>query len=74
MSTKKTKPESRVVSNNDSDTVWGFAVIGQVINRTAEQTRYLHKIGALKGAVRKLGHRTAVGSRAKLQALGSSGL
>jgi hypothetical protein len=53
----------------DDDLVWGAENIGREINRTAAQTRYLHSIGALKGAVRKVGHRTFVGSRCRLRQL-----
>jgi len=36
---------------------------------TTSQLYYLLKIGALNGAVKKLGHRTLAGSRRKLRAL-----
>lgn len=41
---------------------WGAKNIGAHFNppRTAEQTRYLFRIGALGSAVRKVGHRTLV--------------
>ena len=52
-----------------SDLVWGGRSIGKEINRTARQVHHLHEIGALDGAVAKLGHRTLVGSKRKLRAL-----
>jgi hypothetical protein len=52
-----------------NDLVWGGADIGKEINRTARQVHHLHEIGALDGAVAKLGHRTLVGSRRGLRAL-----
>jgi hypothetical protein len=55
--------------NPDSDLVWGGDGVGRVINRTAKQVYHLYEIGALDGAVAKLGHKTFVGSRRKLRAL-----
>jgi hypothetical protein len=52
-----------------SDLVWGGKDIGKEIKRTARQVHHLFEIGALDGAVAKLGHRTLVGSRRKLHAL-----
>jgi hypothetical protein len=52
-----------------SDLVWGGENIGKEINRTARQVHHLFEIGALDGAVAKLGHRTFVGSKRKLRAL-----
>jgi hypothetical protein len=69
-----TKSQPRV-SNDDAlgddggDAVWGAEGIGKEINRTPEQARYLFKIGALRGAVRKVGHRTYLGSRRRLRQL-----
>jgi hypothetical protein len=56
-------------ADDASDLVWGAANIGKEINRTAGQIYYLHAIGALKGAVTKLGHRTFIGSRKRLKNL-----
>ena len=50
-----------------SDLVWGADGIGAEINRTPGQVYHLHRIGALEGAVAKLGHRTFVGSRKRLR-------
>jgi hypothetical protein len=50
-----------------SNAVWGAEAIGAVIDRSAEQVRHLHRIGALGDAVVKKGHRTLVGDRRKLQ-------
>jgi hypothetical protein len=55
--------------NDPSDLVWGAAAIGREIDRTASQVYYLHAIGALEGAVAKLGHKTFVGSRKRLRNL-----
>ena len=52
---------------DDPNVVWGAAAIGEDINRTTEQTRYLLRTGALGDAVRKVGHRTWVGNRRKLK-------
>jgi hypothetical protein len=78
MSTPVTKPQPRVddanaLDTDDTDAVWGAAGIGAEIDRTAAQVRYLHKKGHLKGAVRKVGHRTYLGSRRKLRALPQQG-
>jgi hypothetical protein len=78
MSTQVAKPQPRVdddaaLDTDDTDAVWGAKNIGAEINRTAEQVRYLHKRGHLKGAVRKVGHRTYLGSRRKLRALPQQG-
>lgn len=51
----------------DFDIAWGAEAIGKDINRTAEQTRYLFRIGAFGDAVKKLGHKTLVGDRRKLR-------
>ena len=56
-------------TNPENDLIWDAAEIGREINRTANQVYYLHRIGALQGAVRKVGHRTFIGSRSKLRAL-----
>jgi hypothetical protein len=56
-------------NKSESDAVWGAEAIGREINRSAEQVYYLHRIGALAGAVSKIGAKTFVGSRRKLQAL-----
>jgi hypothetical protein len=52
----------------DSDNVWGCDAIGKELgDRTAGQVRYLIGKGVLKDAVKKVGHRTYVGSRRKLR-------
>jgi hypothetical protein len=51
------------------DCVWGAAEIGREIARTASQVHYLFGTGVLAGAVRKVGHRTLLGSRRKLRQL-----
>jgi hypothetical protein len=53
----------------DSDAIWGAENIGKEINRTAAQVYYLYREGHLDGAVTKLGPKTYVASRKKLQAL-----
>jgi hypothetical protein len=52
-----------------TDTVWGAENIGKEIARSAQQVYYLYRIGALDGAVTKLGPKTFVASRRKLQTL-----
>jgi hypothetical protein len=52
---------------DDANVVWGAAAIGEEIERTPEQTRYLFRIGAFGDAVRKIGHRTLVGDRSRLK-------
>lgn len=52
-----------------SDLVWGAPAIGWEIGRTPQQVYHLYAIGALDGAVSKLGHKTFVGSRRKLSEL-----
>jgi hypothetical protein len=65
--------EPRVgAADDESDIVWGAEAIGREINRTAEQIYYLHRSSALKGAVRKVGHRTYLASRRKLRELASN--
>jgi hypothetical protein len=52
------------------DWLWGFGEIGRAMgNRTEDQVRRSYARGFLKGAVRKLGHRTVVGSRNELAKL-----
>jgi hypothetical protein len=53
----------------ESDAIWGAENIGKEINRTAAQVYYLYREGHLDGAVTKLGPKTYVASRRKLQAL-----
>ena len=62
-------PASGGGDDPNSDLVWGQDGIGKEINRTPRQVHHLYEIGALDGAVAKLGHRTFVGSRRKLRAL-----
>jgi hypothetical protein len=56
-------------SKAEPDAIWGAEAIGREINRSAAQIYYLHRVGALDGAVTKLGPKTYVASRRKLQAL-----
>jgi hypothetical protein len=56
-------------NEKEPDAVWGAQNIGREIGRSAQQIYYLHRIGALKDAVSKLGKKTYVASRRKLQAL-----
>ena len=53
----------------EADAIWGAENIGKEINRTAAQVYYLYREGHLDGAVTKLGPKTYVASRKKLQAL-----
>jgi hypothetical protein len=53
----------------ESDAIWGAENIGKEINRSAAQVYYLYREGHLDGAVTKLGPKTYVASRKKLQAL-----
>jgi hypothetical protein len=66
-SSQTTVDEEEDASSTNRDLVWGASAIGAEINRTASQVHYLHAIGALKGAVRKLSHKMLVGSRRKLR-------
>jgi hypothetical protein len=52
---------------DDANVVWGAAAIGEEIDRTAEQVRYLFRTGAFGDAVRKFGHRTLAGDRDRLR-------
>ncbi len=52
---------------DDGNVVWGAAAIGEEINRTAEQVRYLFRAGVYGDAVRKFGHRTLAGDRSRLK-------
>jgi hypothetical protein len=52
---------------SDSNAVWGAKAIGAEVNKTAEEARYLIRIGAFGDAVKKFGHRTLVGDRRKLR-------
>jgi hypothetical protein len=56
-------------TQNEADAVWGAENIGREIGRTAAQVYYLYREGHLDGAVTKLGPKTYVASRRKLQAL-----
>jgi hypothetical protein len=53
--------------HDDPNVIWGAEAIGREIDRSAEQTRALYRSGAFGDAVRKLGHRTLAGDRAKLK-------
>jgi hypothetical protein len=57
------------LNEKEPDAIWGAEAIGREINRSAAQVYYLHRTGALDGAVAKLGPKTYVGSRQKLKAL-----
>ena len=57
------------LNEKEPDAVWGATAIGREINRSAEQVYYLHRIGALAGAVSKIGAKTYIGSRSRLKAL-----
>jgi hypothetical protein len=63
------KATAEDTTSDANDLVWGGLNIGREINRSVQQFYYLYEIGALKGAVTKLGHKTFVGSRRKLRAL-----
>jgi hypothetical protein len=60
------KQREASAEDSASDLLWGVAAIGREIDRTPAQTYHLIQIGALEGAVAKLGHRTIVGSRKRL--------
>jgi hypothetical protein len=64
-----TKHRDQPDPSSENDLVWGARCIGVVINRTKGQVYTLHARGALKGAVRRIGHRTLVGSRRELAKL-----
>jgi hypothetical protein len=61
--------EDSEANKDPSDLVWGAPAIGEEIGRTASQVYHLYAIGALDGAVSKMGHKTFVGSRRKLRDL-----
>ena len=56
-------------SDAEADAAWGAKAIGEEIDRSRAQVYYLYRVGALAGAVTKLGPKTYVGSRRKLRAL-----
>jgi len=58
-------PKNR--KTDDGNVVWGAEAIGEVIDRTAEQARYLFRKGTFGDAVKKIGHRTLAGDRSKLK-------
>jgi hypothetical protein len=64
-----TNDQTPAPSDDASDFVWGADNIGREIDRTPSQVYHLVQIGALDGAVAKLGHRTLVGSRKRLRNL-----
>jgi hypothetical protein len=65
--------ESPDINENDpSDLVWGQPLSAGRSIAAASQVYYLHAIGALEGAVAKLGHKTFVGSRRRLRNLFSN--
>jgi hypothetical protein len=60
------KPQSDAVDLPDA--VWGAAAIGKEIGLSAPQVLYLlRKTDVLDKAVRKVAHRTLVGSRKRLR-------
>jgi hypothetical protein len=57
---------------NDSDLIWGAEGIGAEVNLpTVEQARYHLRKGTFGAAVKKVGHRTWVGSRSQLKQFSS---
>ncbi len=69
MSTSNISKHEASSDGDASDFCWGAAAIGREIDREPSQVYHLLEIGALEGAVVKLGHRTILGSRRKLRAL-----
>lgn len=67
MSEHTAQSKSYAEDDNSGDAVWGHAAIGREINRSPSQVRHLIKIGVLGDAVKRLSHRTYVGSRSKLR-------
>jgi hypothetical protein len=64
----KKNPQPNTTTEDVPDAVWGYAAIGRVINRSPSQVRYLVvETDALDHAVRKIGHKTIVGSRRALR-------
>lgn len=49
------------------DLIWGGKAIGDEIGRSETQFYHLFRMGAFGDSVRKLGHRTFVGSRSRLR-------
>ncbi len=74
METANTDNQTAAPSEDDSDFAWGAAAIGREITREPSQVYHLYKIGALDGAVVKLGHKTLLGSRRRLRNLVSNKL
>ena len=62
-----TDNQSAAPPEDASDFAWGAAAIGREIARAPGQVYHLYEIGALDGAVVKLGHRTLLGSRKQLR-------
>jgi hypothetical protein len=63
-----TKQPPQPDTKPESDAVWGYKAIGDVINRSPSQTRYLVvETDVLAHAVRKIGHKTVLGSRRLLR-------
>jgi hypothetical protein len=67
--TSSTDHQRQASSEDASDLIWGAAAIGREIGRKPSQIYHLVEIGALEGAVTKMGHRTFVGSRRRLRNL-----
>jgi hypothetical protein len=62
----KEKPQSDAIDMPDA--VWGAHAIGEVIGLSAPQVLYLfRKTDVLDKAVKKVAHRTLVGSRRRLR-------
>jgi hypothetical protein len=49
------------------DLLWGARAIASYLGRTERQIYYMHASGRLRGAVKKIGHRSLVGSKRRLE-------
>jgi hypothetical protein len=61
------KPQPDTTTEDVSDFIWGAKAIGDVINRSPSQTRYLIKSGVLRDCVWKVGHKSLLASRRRLR-------
>jgi hypothetical protein len=52
---------------DEQDLIWGGKAIGDEIGRSETQFYNLFRLGVFGDSVRKLGHRTFVGSRSRLR-------
>ena len=52
---------------DDDEVAWGMQEIAATIKRTPSQGYYLFQKGAFGDSVKKVGHRTLVGSRRKIR-------